>query len=160
MIFSDEASSIDHLPAEEPFHIAVTIAYQNFECHTHAFRAYEAIVSRLLGKGEFKRSSWRFDLLRLPNMKQFAVRDALKAEIIIVCANEIGSLDSGFSSWLRDWSQAKANKPSAIVALFVGSEDRFETDNPLKLQLEPVAERLGLDFFAKTLDEEQYKRFE
>jgi hypothetical protein len=142
-------------PPEVAFHLTVTIAYQNLECHTHAFQTYESVTSRFVGTGEFKKSAWNFELLQNRNLRQLAVRDALEADIVIVCANETGSVDPGFSSWLQEWTEAKTNKPSAVVAIFVGSRQNPLSGNPLKSQLEAVAKKLGLDFFAKSVEEEK-----
>lgn len=141
----------DATSSEEASHLSITIAYQSVKCHQRALRTYESVAARLSAEYQFTPSVWKFDLFQFQNMRTLAVEDAIEADILIVCASQVESIDDGFYQWLAEWSGGKTNKPSAIVALFAGSEDDSLSGNKLKTRLEAVAKDVGMSFFSENV---------
>jgi hypothetical protein len=139
-------------PEEGAPYLSVMITYQDLECSQRAMNAFESLVANLGGEYIFTRSTWKFDLLQFPKMREMAARDALDADIIIICAHEEADMPPEVDLWIQDWAGRKVNSPSALVALFERAEDRCCLINPAKSKLEEVARRIGMAFFSETLD--------
>src|SRR5437899_9600969 len=62
----------------------VLIAYEDFETGKHAKRTYDFLVENIGGDWNFSNQMWKFDVLLLPKLREIALDDAARADIIII----------------------------------------------------------------------------
>lgn len=88
--------------------------------------------------------SWRFDLLDDPDWSAMALRDAARADLLIVAAGTDAALPPALVHWLKVALEQKRGSTAAVVALL---EDD-ELNSPRFRQVGAMSERAGVDFLA------------
>jgi hypothetical protein len=136
------APALDGGPA-----FSVIIAYEDLETGKHAKRTYDFLVETLGGDCDFVNQMWKFDVLSIPNLREIAVEDAAKADIIIISSHG-HELPGQVTEWIEAWVERALN-PLALVALFdrAGEEPRMGAS--VRRYLEAIAKRGGMEFFAQ-----------
>ena len=81
----------------------VVIAYEDLETGKRAMKTYEYMVQQLGDQCLFANQMWKFDVLAVPKLKEFAAKDAAAAEIIIIAAHEGRELPAEVKSWIEMW---------------------------------------------------------
>jgi len=122
----------------------VVIAYEDLETGKRAMKTYEYMVQQLGDQCLFANQMWKFDVLAVPKLKDFAAKDAAAAEIIIISAHGGRELPAEVKSWIEMWLKYKT-EASALVALFDG-EGEF---NPARSYLAEIASRAQIEFFCQ-----------
>lgn len=132
-------------PENVPPVFNVLILYEDFETGKHAKKTYDILVKNLGQDCHFTNQMWKFDVLAVPKLREFAVKDAIKADIILVSSHGT-SVPPEVEAWGEAW-QACNSTPLALVALF----DQPESDlgNPMRDYLAELARRAKVDFFAQ-----------
>ena len=122
----------------------VVIAYEDFESGKHAKSTYDFLEAQLGQEFQFSNQMWKFDVLAVPKLKDFAAKDAAAAEIIIISAHGGRDLPAEVKSWIEMWLGFKT-EASALVALFDGESDF----NPARAYLADIASRAQIEFFCQ-----------
>ena len=87
----------------------VVIAFEDVAAGKHAQRFYEYLTERLGADFEFTRYQWNFSLLKDPNVREVAARDAATADIVIVATHGDNDVPDHFKSWIKMWLGRNAN---------------------------------------------------
>lgn len=121
----------------------VVIAYEDFETGKQAKQIYDFLVEHLGSGCPFANQMWKFDILNLPPLHEVAVRDARRADIVIVSTRS-GRLPARVRAWLQAWLAAPCNTV-ALVGLCGGPrEEAAQT----REYLAGIARQGNLEFFA------------
>lgn len=123
---------------------SVLIAYENFDTGKHARKTFEYIAKQLGGEFEINEQMWRFDVLSIPKVREIAIADAAKADIIIISSHG-GNLPVEVKWWLEQTLETNDCKVVALIALI---DSQSEVDST-RAYLAELARENGLDFFAQ-----------
>lgn len=126
----------------------VVIAFEDVAAGKHAQRFYEYLTQRLGADFEFTRYQWNFSLLKDPNVREVAARDAVTADIVIIATHGDADLPEHFRSWIKMWVGRNAN-PMALVALFDRRVECDITRMLVRSYLNDVARIGGMEFFTE-----------
>jgi hypothetical protein len=100
---------------------------------------------------------WRFDLLRIPELKGAAATDAARADMILIATRGAGELPAEVKAWIEVWLAQKGevqHDKCALAALFDVPRDKVEAASLAQFAyLQHVARKGSLDFFVSTLDQ-------
>lgn len=125
---------------------SVLIAYEDFDTGKLAKRTYDFLVENLGRDCEFVNQMWKFDVLSIPNLREIAVEDAARADIIILsCRGD--ELPEHVKLWIESWLEQALN-PLALVALFDTSRGD-EPSRSVRDYLADIARRGKFEFFAQ-----------
>lgn len=128
-----------------PSRFNVVIVYEDFETGKHAKKTYDYLVENLGPDCQFTNQMWKLDVLAVPKLREYAVKDASTADIILVSSHG-NAVTPALRAWAESWL-ASGSVPLALVALFDLAE--VSTLNPMRDYLEDIARRAGIDFFAQ-----------
>jgi len=139
-----------HLPPLAPSaievrpHFNVVMIYEDFECGKRAMRIYDYLVANLGSEFTFDHQMWKFDVLKLPKLREMAVSDAAAADIILVSTRQGEELPTPVKTWVDSWLPMGC-EAIALVALFDGEPERA---GGAFQYLSAVACKAGIQFFA------------
>ncbi len=139
------ASGLESNPA-----FAVVIAYEDFETGKHAKRTYDFLVENLGRDCQFVNQMWKFDVLSIPKLREIAVEDAAKADIVIISSHG-DELPEQVECWIESWLEQSLN-PLALVALFDRAVEDTRRSKAVRAYLAGVAQRGQMEFFAQSQD--------
>jgi len=125
----------------------VLIAYEDFETGKHAKRTYDFLVENIGGDWNFSNQMWKFDVLLLPKLREIALDDAARADIIIISYRS-SDLPDHIKAWVESWLTTGTN-PLALVALFDPSCEPGCPGSAARDYLADVARRGNMEFFAQ-----------
>jgi hypothetical protein len=128
----------------------VVIAYEDFETGKHAKRTYDFLVENIGRDWQFTNQMWKFDVLSLPKLRDIAVDDAARADIIMISSRGC-ELPEQVKSWIESWLPV-ASSALALVALFEHVREEPGQRNNARSYLADVARRGNLEFFAQPDD--------
>jgi len=128
----------------------VLVAYQDLETGKQAKSTYDFLVEKLGAECHFTSQMWKFDVLNIPHLRELAVKDALKADIIIIACHG-GDLPFEVKAWIELWL-AERHRPFALVAMFASYGEQGYIDGEVRGYLADVAKRGGMEFFAQPDD--------
>jgi hypothetical protein len=125
----------------------VVIAYEDFETGKRAKRTYDFLVENIGSGWQVTNQMWKFDVLVLPKLRDIAVDDAVRADIIMISSHE-HDLPAHVKKWIESWLAGESN-PLALVALFESARAGAGPDNVARRYLANVARRGNMEFFAQ-----------
>ena len=126
------------------------VAYEDIAAAKRAKETWDRIRTSLRSSFVFDMHLWRFDALRIPELQQTAVRDATRAQLVIVATHGEGDLPREAKSWIDSWVHDRPARPGALILLIEsrqGEPAQFRF-NPQKLYLEAIARQARMHFFA------------
>jgi hypothetical protein len=125
----------------------VLIAYENLDSGKQAKNTYDFLVEKLGAECQFTSQMWKFEVLNIPYLRELAVKDASKADILII-ACQGDKLPFEVKAWIELWL-SEPHHPFALVAMFDSSGDRSYGTNEVRRYLADVAKRGEMEFFAQ-----------
>ena len=135
---------------------SVVIAYEDFETGKHAKRTYDFLVENLGHDCTFVNQMWKFDVLSIPKLREIAIEDAARADIILISCRG-SDLPTHVKVWMEAWLEHKPH-PLALVALFGCPREGMHQVSATRDFLAEVAKRGGMEFFAQADDWSGVKR--
>jgi hypothetical protein len=126
---------------------SVVIAYEDFETGIHARRTYDFLVCNLEDGRGFSHQMWKFDVLRIPELREIAARDAAAADLIIISCQGASDLPDSVKEWNELWL-AKQGRSVGLVLLFDTARDAAKAADVSKY-LAGLAQRGGIEFFSQ-----------
>jgi len=121
----------------------VVTVYEDYQSGKRANHVYDFLVENLGQNCRFANQMWKFEVLNIPKLHQFAVHDALQADILIISVRS-GELPAPVRDWIELWLKAP-HTTMALVALF---EDLHADAAPIRRYLADVARSGKVEFFA------------
>ncbi len=142
-----ESAPVDYSPATSNLFNA-TIAYDNPEAARHAIWLVDRWASARGRQFEVHHELWRFDVLSLPAVRAQAVADAIRSDLVVVCADRDRELPANVKTWLEEWRDRSIPGSTALVALLETDGESCAGRSPSRLVLEVSARQGDQDFFA------------
>ncbi len=136
-------------PPEASFRaLRVAVVYEDFAAGRRAQAAWEQ-VQQLLGTGlPAIDASWKFDVLRLPKLRQIAAEDAAGADLVVIASHETASLPACVHTWMDLWLGQRSGQPQSLLALLGATPPEPDAGIPLERELAEMATRAGLSFWS------------
>jgi hypothetical protein len=134
----------------------VTIAYEDFETGKQAKQTYDFLVQNLGRECEFANQMWKFDVLSIPKLREMAAKDAIAADIVIICCHG-RELPEQVRLWFDSWVQEE-HHPLALVALIENGAQPSEQSRAVHAYLADAARRAKVEFFAQPEGESTARR--
>ena len=127
----------------------VVVAYEDIHAARRAKELCDRLRCRLGRPFDFETHLWRFDVLRIPQLEETAVSDAVQAPLIIYATRGDGSLPPETQSWTELWLSRRLARKGALVLLVepMRQLNRIE-DSPQYEYLQKIAHRARMEFFA------------
>lgn len=127
----------------------VVVAYEDFATGIRAKKAFDGIgVLRELGTdSNFNCKLWKFDILRIPRLKEMAADDAAEADIVLIAAHSGSELPAGVKHWIDMWATRERPGRRALVSLLDPQEAPSSERNQVCTYLHQVAQKGHMDFF-------------
>ena len=123
--------------------LTVVMAYDDLSTAKRAKETWDHLLHNLGEDYLLQLRLWKFEVLRVPELREAAARDAVSADLIFIAARETANLPAEVKEWIDLWLRQKHNHPSAIA---VSSDPA----GPCAAYLREVAQQAGMDFFAAT----------
>ena len=134
---------------------SVVIAYEDFETGKLAKRTYDLLVENVGHDCTFVNQMWKFDVLSIPKLREIAIEDAARANIILVSCRGT-DLPRHVKAWIEAWLN-QARHPRALVALFSRPREGMSQISATRDFLADMARRAGMEFFAQSDDQREAK---
>jgi len=135
----------------------VVMAYEEATTSERAKEASDTFVCTLKGHHDPGLRSWKFDLLRSPELRDAAATDAARADMILIATRGAGELPAEVKAWIDTWIARKRevrDKRSTLAVLFDSPPDKVGAFTLAQFAyLQRVARRGSLDFFVSTFDQ-------
>jgi hypothetical protein len=125
----------------------VVIVYEDFRTARQAQQACDFLAANLTHEWQVTSQMWKFDLLRIPELRELAAEDALLANLIIVSCNGDGELPADVRTWIEMWLGHDADAV-ALVALLDCPPGQAERAQVTQGYLKRVAQRAHMEFIA------------
>ncbi|MCU0772016.1 MAG: hypothetical protein MUE94_09665 [Verrucomicrobia bacterium] len=124
------------------------------------FIAYEDLLTGLRSKAAltrvFNRLEWevdpqvelcRFDMLRMPEVNDWAARQARQSDVVVVSTHGQGNLPEQVIEWIDLWAHEPGTQGSAIIASLDEQARPEAEDNDVLGRLRRVAAETGRTLF-------------
>jgi hypothetical protein len=135
---------------------SAVMAYEDSSLAERAQKAWEHLVSTLQGHHCSGLRLWQFDLLRTPQMRRVAARDAAQADMILIATRGAGELPTDVKDWIDGWLVQKRNaydNQRILAALFDALPKTVGIPALAQFAyLQRVARRGNVDFLVSTFD--------
>jgi hypothetical protein len=126
--------------------IKFVIGYEDFGTGQRAMKSCKQLMDRLGDQFQYLTSFWKFDLLRVPKLKDLAAQEASEADVLILSVHGPGELQPAVKSWLSALPRKQQGCTKALVALVDDADDSSTDQNHIADYLRQAAEKAGLDF--------------
>ena len=110
--------------AAEPLPFRAFIAYADFSTMRRAMATIHDVLRRSPRAFKFEPMLWRFDQLGVVRWRDRALADAAEAAVVVLAAQETGSLPAPVESWVTALLGRKPGVRTTIVAL-LGDHDAW-----------------------------------
>ena len=128
------------------------VAYEDVAVAKLAKEKWDYVVRTLQTGYEFELQLWKFDVLRHPQLRDAAVNDAAKAQIVFVATRGAGDLPSEVKAWIEQWLAESSQKRDAarlLTLLFDAPAGQVEASAFSQFAyLQQVARKASMDFIA------------
>src|SRR6185436_11244988 len=128
------------------------MAYESASVAKIAKEKWDYMVHALQSRYDFELRLWKFEILRIPELRDVAINDAAKAQLVFVAAHGAGELPVQVKEWIEQWLALKNRVEAAgrlLAFLFDPSSDRsWVSAFPKFTYLQQAARRGSMDFIA------------
>jgi len=128
--------------------LRVLVAYEDFAAGTRAMAMLNRVESQSGEPGELTHMMWRFDVVADADFFELAVKEALKADIIVIAAREGKGLPQRIKDWIARWLLMKQSRPLALVATLDYRPVKASSEAPVLPYLAKLASFGKMQFFA------------
>jgi len=98
----------------------VTVMAYEIPAVAKLVRERRGVMVKILNHNcDFELGMWKFVLLRIPEHRETAVRDAAKAEMIFVVTRGGGEFVTGVKAWIEEWLARKSQESPMRLLLQV-----------------------------------------
>lgn len=133
------------------------MAYEDAITANRAKEAWDSLVcTSLQGRDDPGVRLWKFDVLRAPEMRAVASKDAARADMILIATRGAGELPTEVKAWIDGWLAQKrkaAVNQSTLAVLFHALSNTAGIPALAQFAyLQRVARRGNMDFVVSTFD--------
>jgi len=83
------------------------MAYESASVAKIAKEKWDYVVHALQSHYDFELRLWKFDILRIPELRNEAINDAAQAQLVFVAAHGPGELPRQVKVWIEQWVALK-----------------------------------------------------
>jgi hypothetical protein len=129
----------------------VAVAYEDFSAGVHAMRTFGGLFGDAERQLKFDmRNAWKFDFLRIAELREAAIAETVRADLIIVSMHAARELPATVKWWIETALAQREGDPGALVLLHDGHRLNGAKHPPAaEAYLTQCAQKAGLDFFVK-----------
>lgn len=138
-------------------YLKVVILYEDFATARLAYHACDLIKDRLGLNGCLVYDVWKFEVLRMPALREMAADEAARADFIIVASHGQGPLPAQIEAWSRLWLERAEEKKGALIVLFDRPLAEPAPPDPVSPYLECMAQQAHWEFFTYRPEEQTDK---
>src|ERR1043165_8791100 len=126
----------------------VVVVYEDVESGKNAQETCDFLAKHLGSNFQFNSQMWKFDAPSVPQLRELAAEDAVRADLVIISSRGRTDLPVEVKNWIEQWLAEKGNV-MALAAIF-GSLSRETIQAPaIRAYLADVARRGRMEFFAQ-----------
>ncbi len=131
----------------------VVIAYEDYPTGARAKTTYDYLLRAFGRDCEFDHTMWRFDALRIPELRQIAANEAAQADMIILGVWSRSLLPVEVKTWTEQWLQQKSSRLSTLTVLIENHPGGCaKTAASILDYLRDVSQRGQMDFFSQIIN--------
>src|SRR5579864_4798917 len=102
-------------------HLEVALAYEDLSTGLRARQFLYRILEQCQMQVEFNLTLWNLGLFHLPEIREQAVANTSRANLILVSLRGDAALDPDTESWLNQWIARRGDEECALAVL-IGSD--------------------------------------
>jgi hypothetical protein len=91
------------------------LIYEDLSTGIRARYVLECVAGLFPRAPRFNMAMWRFDMLRMAEVRQKALKAASAAVIVLLSAHGSGALPRAVRVWFLQWLERKSDQPSAML---------------------------------------------
>src|SRR5262245_13270015 len=110
--------------------IKVVIGYEDFQTGERAMQSCKRLLEQLADQFEFSTKVWKFDILRMPKLRDLAAQDMAEADLVLISAHGRGELPSELRRCLGTLPGRKRCGAKALVALLDRADGSAAEESP------------------------------
>lgn len=130
----------------------VVVAYDDIHAARRAKEICDRVRQRIGGPIAFEIHLWRFDVLRMAELRDTAAKDATQAHLIIVATAGEGNLPGQLENWVEIWLSERLVRDGALILLLEPAQFLSSIrETPEYEYLKRIAQRARMQFFASCL---------
>lgn len=95
----------------------VILVYEDLASAFRGLELYQRLVNELGSDGEFSLSLWKFALLAVSRIAEISSKQAVDADLVIVCTRSESTPPEQVQSWFHRWLDMKGHRDCALVVL-------------------------------------------
>jgi hypothetical protein len=130
------------------------MAYEDVSIAKLAKEKWDHLVHMLQPGFDFELRLWKFDALRIPELRDIAVNDAVEAQLVFVVTQGAGELPFEVKVWIEQWlAQMDSKRDAARLLALLSHPPPDKLGAPAFSQfayLQQVARKGSMDFLAST----------
>lgn len=126
----------------------VVIVYEDVPTGSRALRTYSHILDQVGKEVAFNNEIWKFDALRVPEVKERAAAEAAEADMIIISTHGDRELPEDVQKWISLWLARRRPGERALVELSDRRGENSAQDPASHAYLKRVARAGQMDFFS------------
>ncbi len=150
MYYDFRGQSADVHPGTNGAILSTAVAYEDFPAGMHALRTFQGLFDENQKTFEFNmRNIWKFDFLRIPELRESAVTETVRADLIIISMHTPRELPAGVKWWIEAALEQREQDPGALVLMYNKHPAGGAALSPAETYLTQRARKAGLDFFVK-----------
>jgi hypothetical protein len=133
---------------------SAVMAYENANTAKRAKEMWDRLMRALKDDYRLKLRLWKFDVLRIPEVRDAAATDVARADMTLIATRGAGELPAEVKAWIELWLAQKRNAQDAkraLAVLFDATPDKVEASALAQFAyLQRVARKGNMDFFVAT----------
>ena len=143
---------IDRIGLEARPEFNVVLAYDEIAGGMRAKEFFDSLA-RLHGElFKFTCQLWNFEAMREPQLFEAAVRDASRAEMIVIATRRKEGVSGDARRWMERWLPSKDSSRDAILVLLTGKSTGADCEGAIRASLRQMADKRGVAFLSKEID--------
>jgi hypothetical protein len=130
--------------------LSTAIAYEDFSSGVHALGTFQGLFEGNQKKFLFNmRNAWKFDFLRISELREAAIAETVRADLIIVSMRTARELPASVKWWIEAALEQREQDPGALVLLYDENLPDGSMLSPAEAYLTRCAQKADMDFFVK-----------
>ncbi|SPE52716.1 hypothetical protein SBV1_1580012 [Verrucomicrobia bacterium] len=125
----------------------VQLVYEDAQTGLRARYALDRLADALKLEADFHVELLRFNLLSDPALREAALEQAARADILLVSAHGWGGLPATVSLWLKEWLASDPGRPRALVLSLDVDAGNSAAASRLLESFQAVAASAGVEVF-------------
>jgi len=127
--------------SQVPTPIGVVIIYESREAALRATGALYHVAESLHAEFAFETGVWSFGMFRVPQLRDVVMRDAEKADLVVIAVEAEAAIPPEVLSGITTWCGLKGGSPVALALLANSPENENAGLQRIRSQMELIAKK-------------------